>query len=625
MRSGAFRRGWSALAIISLFALIIAGAALAVTINKAHAAPVTGAAFTTVNETVDGSGHCLNGNPSVNCNIYDGKDYVWLNGGPVAASLGDGKYFFAVLDPGSQANPNDGATGNLSDTTATSSTDLGSGDLYTNRTFTISGGTISYSGSHDFNSNKIRLMPYDDTSNPGGVYILAICSLANGYPVTPSACKYDAFKVQTGEVQQGLPLDITKDANGAYTNTYTWSIQKDVDKTLVKQVGGNATFNYTVTVTHDGGTISDVKVSGTIQVYNSNTDSSNNTVGVAITGVTDTLSNGVVCAVTNGGSQTLTQFTTDFPYTCDLSALPQGQLDNTATVTWPQQTLSGGASLAAGSADFTFSNIVFTPTLVDNCVTVTDTFNGTMTTLGAPCVGDANPTVYTYSHTVPVPQYDCVTYDNTATFTTNTTGTTGSASQSVTVCGPARTGALTMGFWQNKNGQGIIKATGSTAGVCNLTTWLRLYTPYQDLSGTTCADAATYVYNVIKAANAGGATMNAMLKAQMLATALDVYYSDPALGGNQINAPAPISGVKIDLTMICAPIQSSGGTVTCGGYENVSAAFGGASSMTVSDMLAYAASQSNVGGSFWYGQVKATQGLAKDAFDAINNQVAFSA
>ena len=46
--------------------------------------------------------------------------------------------------------------------------------------------------------------------------------------------------------------------------------------------------------------------------------------------------------------------------------------------------------------------------------------------------------------------------------------------------------------------------------------------------------------------------------------------------------------------------------------------------MTVSQMLAYAASQSNAGGSVWYGQVKAIQELAKDAFDAINNQVAFA-
>lgn len=50
--------------------------------------------------------------------------------------------------------------------------------------------------------------------------------------------------------------------------------------------------------------------------------------------------------------------------------------------------------------------------------------------------------------------------------------------------------------------------------------------------------------------------MNAMLKAQMLATALDVYFSDAALGGNKINAPAPIRGVSIDLTMICSMIDN---------------------------------------------------------------------
>src|SRR5207247_10329478 len=203
---------------------------------------VTGAGFTTVNEAVDGAGHCQNGNPNVNCNIYDGKQYVWLNGGPSTAYVGDGDYFFAVLAPGGQADPNDGTAKNLSD-------DF---DAYTNRTFSVSGGTVSYSGLHDFNSNEIRLADYADTPNPGGVYIMAICSLADGYPVNPSDCKYDAFKVSEQEVNPPEPPTIVKDANGSYDNTFSWTIAKDVDKTTVKQIGGNATFNYTVTVTHDG-------------------------------------------------------------------------------------------------------------------------------------------------------------------------------------------------------------------------------------------------------------------------------------------------------------------------------------------------------------------------------------
>ena len=571
--------------------------------------PVTGAAFTTVNETADGTGHCLNGNPAVNCNIYDGKEFVWLNGGPSVAYVGDGAYFFAVLAPGGQADPNDGAPNNLSD-------DF---DAYTARTFSVSGATVSYTPGHDFDNNKIRLADYADTPNPGGVYIMAICSLADGYPVTPSKCKYDAFKIGTaggGGVESEAPV-ITKDATATYDNKYAWTITKDVDKTRVEQVGGTVTFNYTVKVTHDGGTISNVKVTGKITVSNFNVDN--------ITGadVTDKLSNGTDCTVTGGSSATLGPGDNDFDYSCDLgTSVPSGTLDNTATVTWATQTLSTG-ELAGGSADFTFNSISFTGNAIDECVNVTDSNAGT---LGTACVGDANPKTFTYSRTITVPQFGCQSYDNTATFTTNDTGATGSAGQTVTVCGPARTGALTMGFWQNKNGQGIITGQAKT-GVCPSGTWLRQYAPFQDLSSTaTCSGVATYVYNIIKAANASGAAMNAMLKAQMLATALDVYFSSSALGGNKINAPAPIGGVSIDLTKICKIIDGSGGTGTCSGtYQNVSSAFGGATSLTVSQMLTYAASQSNVGGTTWYGNVKATQELAKNAFDAINNQLAFAA
>src|SRR3954470_13319088 len=139
----------------------LAAGLLGVTVGPASAnAPVSGAAFTTVNESVDGTGHCKNGNPDTNCNIYDGKQFVWLNGGPSTAYVGDGTYFFAVLVPGGQADPNDGATKNLSD-------DF---DAHTNRTFSVSAGVVSYSGTHDFSGNKIRLMPYADTTNPGGVY-----------------------------------------------------------------------------------------------------------------------------------------------------------------------------------------------------------------------------------------------------------------------------------------------------------------------------------------------------------------------------------------------------------------------------------------------------------------------
>jgi hypothetical protein len=187
-----------------------------------------------------------------------------------------------------------------------------------------------------------------------------------------------------------------------------------------------------------------------------------------------------------------------------------------------------------------------------------------------------------------------------------------------------QTGAKTIGFWNNKNGQAIVKAGAATKGVCNSGTWLRQYAPFQDLDAkASCTQVATYVSAIVKAANASGTSMNAMLKAQMLATALSVYFSDASLGGNKLSAPGPIGAVKIDLTDVCRMVDAPDGSATCGGvYEDVSSVFGGALSLKVSEMLTYAAGRSNPGGSTWYDNVKSKQEQAKNAFDAINNGVA---
>src|SRR5256712_1316005 len=152
--------------------LLLALAMLPAASANAGGPPAT---FTTINFDADGGNHCKNGRPDattvVNCNIYDGKQYVWLNGGPTNAALADGTYFFAVLVPGGQPDPNDTGVKNLSSPI----------DAYPNRTFVVAGGhASSYGGSHlkDPASGGllgllIQLMPYDPPTNPGGVYILA--------------------------------------------------------------------------------------------------------------------------------------------------------------------------------------------------------------------------------------------------------------------------------------------------------------------------------------------------------------------------------------------------------------------------------------------------------------------
>ena len=79
---------------------------------------------------------------------------------------------------------------------------------------------------------------------------------------------------------------------------------------------------------------------------------------------------------------------------------------------------------------------------------------------------------------------------------------------------------------------------GSQSG--ELLSFLKSYAPFSDAS----APLKTYVTKIINAAGASGAAMNPMLKAQMLATALDVFFSNPALGGNKLDAPAPSAACR---------------------------------------------------------------------------------
>jgi hypothetical protein len=414
----------------------VAAAAIVLFLLPAASANVAGAAFTTDNPGytepstyVDQP--CLNGpahiTPSVDCNIYQDKRDVWINGGPSGGQnhLTDGSYFFAVLDPGGQPDPNDTGAKNLSSPN----------DAYTDRTFTVSGGHVSSYGGPHLSDNTysstlgllVQLAPYDDTSNPGGVYILAICSLDSGYPVDPRDCKYDAFKVKAGgcEGDCGPPpatdLFGSKTAKPDFTREFNWTILKSLDAcAVVNNVGGcnitgsAKTLNYTVSVSQDAGSDSGWKVSGAVTVTNPNTGDAS---GVTVSDATDV---GGTCTVYTdldlgldpAGDTLPAGDTALYPYDCTFGSNP-GSGTNTATVSWTP-TLSDGSVTPDDSfpatAPFSFGNPT---TVIHNCVDATDNYAGT---LGTVCVGDANPTTFNYSRTVSVP-HDCVTVNNTATFT----------------------------------------------------------------------------------------------------------------------------------------------------------------------------------------------------------------
>jgi hypothetical protein len=667
--------------------LLIAPSAFANAVNTSDDPGLTGAGV------LGSPAACLNGqpghtDPAVNCNIYDLKTDVFLSGSPDSAALSDGNYFFAILSPGGQPNPNDGTGSGNMGTPKNLSDDY---DAWTNREFSLTGGTIAMlnGSSHFYDAvhNEVQAAPFSDTLNNGGVYILAVCKVpatpttGNGAPgVDPRICKYDAFKVNESQTSTASDLTVIKDATGSFDRKFTWDEAKSVDKTLVQQVGGNATFNYTVTVTPTGHTDGSYQVTGTIQVFNPNS--------FAVTGVniSDAISydddNDVAtdpvadpnasCAVTNGASQSVpANDSISRDYTCTYSPDSPAATDelNTATATWAAQ-----GDLLAGNADWTvgFSFPSDPTTLTDECVTANDAVDGgSATNLATLCVDkdgalqDATsvatgvtvtkkptigtPTYYelTYSRSFAVPATGCLTHTNTADFATNdsvpaaTDGTLGDNSVTVTVCGPANNSALTIGFWKGPNGNSLIQnyCSWNTPSLASYLSGLGGGSgPFSDAAGKTCSQLVTYVNNIIKGANA--TNMNTMLKAQMLATALDVYFSGTGYRTTSLNGAkppstflthGPLGGFNMDMTAICPMVDNTTtGTASCKNNTPSTNAFASgavpSAAMTVQAILTFAAtSPAPFSGGVWYAGNRTKQEILKNIFDQINNNDAFGA
>jgi len=409
---------------------------------------------------------------------------------------------------------------------------------------------------------------------------------------------------EIGPIARGCVDDLTVviGADGGFERTQNWLVEKSSDQTTVNQVGGTATITYTVTVKDGGSTDHDFTVVGEVAVANPNDTEAISGVDVAVSVP------GGTCTSSDSGSETIAAGSSaTFTYSCTFPGDPGDTLTVTGTATWDPDAHHTTEGSASADDEVTFG----APSVVINDpAAITDVLDGGPgTLLGVVSTSDTLPKTLTYQQTFPVPATGCTPHVNVVTVAG------ASATRTVNVCGPAAGMGHTMGFWQNKNGQAIVKAPATCV---TLRTYLRSLAPFTDLSATaSCAQTATYVTNVIKAASARGAAMNAMLKGQMLATALSVFFTDPA--HNSLGATSALGSSTIDLTQVCKVISSCNGS-----YQNVGGAFGGATSLTVDQTLAYAATQF-VSASSWYGQVKTTQEMAKNTFDAINNRVIFGA
>jgi hypothetical protein len=440
---------------------------------------------------------------------------------------------------------------------------------------------------------------------PGGT-----CNTYNNTAVIVETAQTAARSVQ---VCGGADLTLVVSATPQFTRTFNWSIQKGVNKTLINTPSPVAH----VIVAETGFVDSGWQLSGVATVTNPNDWES---IPVALG---DSVSGGVgTCSFTGSSSLTVGPGqSVPLAYVCTYPAFPSPPNGtDTAAATWDKNTYFTPDGSATGSAGFTFTG----PTnSVNQTVTLTESFNGqppvALGTVTGILVKPWAAKTFLESPTLNFPASGCVEEPNLSALPP----TALTSSETITLCTSVKSGAKSAGFWALYQGRGLIQHGATTGGVCNSGTWLRNDAPFEDLSPTaSCLQVQSYVAAVFSASSS---SVLAELKMQALATALNVYFSDPSLGGNTLSAPAPVGNDSVDLTHVCVMKDSSGtGAGTCTGAVGSSTnAFSGATQLTVSQMLATSSSFSNAGGTAWYSD-SATQALAKNAFDAVNNQKAMA-
>jgi hypothetical protein len=232
-------------------------------------------------------------------------------------------------------------------------------------------------------------------------------------------------------------LLVSKTARTSYTRTWTWNIVKKADQTSLTLAKGQPwILNYSVTVS--GSSVdSDHTVSGIITISNPNLASP------VVVPVNDSLSGAVVDC---GGGSTIATIPAGGSAECSYSAGVGGAASgtNTASVTL-------NAVTSSGSADYSFGA---PGSEIDECVTVSDTYQGSPVT-GQLCgSGGSFSQTFDYQRTISFSECGDYTVDNTATFTANDTSATGSAAWTVNVHVPCGGCTLTVGYWKTHSLRG---------------------------------------------------------------------------------------------------------------------------------------------------------------------------
>jgi hypothetical protein len=268
-----------------------------------------------------------------------------------------------------------------------------------------------YPPSESFGDTQL-VSPNNDNGNPAGLSHIEFC--------------YD------------YELGVSKTATTSFARDFDWTIAKSVDQAnLTLSTGQQQTVNYTVTVVKDAGTDSGWSVSGTVTVNNPHPTQAAS--GVT---VTDTISG--IGAVTVSCPSTTIAAATSMVCTYGPVALPNGDSrTNTASATTSTAGISGGS----GTAAVTFAAPT---TIADNCVVVSDTIKGVLSS--NLCAGE----VFNYPIVINANDLVCGanTINNIASLISDDNVTeTANATVNVDVaCVHGCT--LTQGYWKTHSRQG---------------------------------------------------------------------------------------------------------------------------------------------------------------------------
>ncbi|MFZ0014445.1 MAG: hypothetical protein WAL25_10070, partial [Acidimicrobiia bacterium] len=251
-------------------------------------------------------------------------------------------------------------------------------------------------------------------------------------------------------------LEVSKDADTAFTRTWTWDIEKDADETeLILAEGQLFQVNYTVTVSatsQDDG----FGVAGEITITNPAP------IDAELTEVSDLVSPDIAATVECPSTTVPAEDELVCTYSADLP--DASARTNTATATLQNNEYDEeGAATPSGTTDFSGNaDVDFTNATIDEideCIDVEDTDVGVLGTVCATDLDSSGEYEFTYSQMFGSdPSADVVlecgenTHDNVASFVTNDTETPGEDDATVDATVECAQGCtLTPGYWKTHN------------------------------------------------------------------------------------------------------------------------------------------------------------------------------